>query len=221
MEVYRGEFLCLLGPSGCGKSTLLRVLAGLEEANAGALQWQSKETLSFVFQDAELLPWRTALENVRLPLELQAKLTSKEQSEKSLEALRMVGLESFVNYFPHELSGGMKMRVSIARSLAMKPTVLFMDEPFSALDEIARFEIQNQLRKICSEQKLTVVFVTHSILEAVFLADRLILMAKNEGDLVLDEKIFYEQIRDDQLRETSAFLNYVTHISKKMRETSA
>lgn len=217
MQISKGELLCLLGPSGCGKSTLLKILADLETPDAGVIRWQKKDAFSFVFQDAELLPWRTTLENVRLPLELKSKLSKKEQNERSMQALQRVGLEDFAKHFPHEMSGGMKMRTSIARALVSTPTLLFMDEPFSALDEVTRFGLQSQLRKICFEQKLTIVFVTHSILEAVFLADRVVLMSAKEGLLVLDEKINFECERDEGVRQTLRYKNYVTMIGEKMR----
>ena len=219
-RMQEGEFLCLLGPSGCGKSTLLRVLAGLESADSGKILWSGSLTeKAFVFQEAELLSWRTALENARLPLELHGTLTFEEQNKKALWALKRVGLEKFAGYFPHQLSGGMKMRVSIARALSSSPKVLFMDEPFSALDEITRFDLQKQLRNLSEEEKLTVIFVTHSSFEAAFLADRILLMSAKGGNFVLDQQIAFPQKREDSLRIQADYQSCVQRISSKMQES--
>jgi NitT/TauT family transport system ATP-binding protein len=219
LQLPEGEFLGLLGPSGCGKSTLLRLMAELEEPNGGKIYWRGDKNFAFVFQESELLPWRNAFENVRLPLELKSSLSPEAQDQKSKWALERVGLAKFANYFPHELSGGMKMRVSIARALSAGPKILFMDEPFSALDEVTRFDLQKQLRTLCEEEKLTVVFVTHSSFEAAFLADRVLLMAQKGGQFILNQKIAYPQRRDDFLRQEPAYLAQTHQISEKMRES--
>ncbi|HEY8271606.1 MAG TPA: ABC transporter ATP-binding protein [Pseudobdellovibrionaceae bacterium] len=220
LNLQDGEFLSLLGPSGCGKSTLLRLMAGLENPTSGTLSWHTAEKkTAFVFQEAQLLSWRTVLENVRLPLEIQAKLSQKEQDEKSHFALQKVNLTSFESFFPHELSGGMKMRVSIARALSASPKILFMDEPFSALDEITRFGMQKQLRTLCEQDKLSVVFVTHSSYEAAFLADRVLLMSAQGGQFLLNEKIIYSQPREDSLRLSPDYHSHIAKISAKMSES--
>lgn len=219
LELQAGEFLCLLGPSGCGKSTLLRILAGLEKATSGRITWPTEKNFAFVFQESELLPWRSALENVRLPLELNSDKSREEQNKKALEALQRVGLADAARAFPQELSGGMKMRVSIARALISIPRILFMDEPFSSLDEVTRFDLQNQLRELAETERLTVVFVTHSSFEAAFLADRVLLMANQGGHILLDQKIHYLEKRKDSLRQSQDYQKQVALISAKMRES--
>lgn len=218
LQLTEGEFLCILGPSGCGKSTLLRIMAGLETPTAGKLDWRTLDhNFAFVFQEAQLLAWRNVLENTRLPLELQ-KLPADEQNQKSRAALEKVQLKNFENHFPHELSGGMKMRVSIARALSSSPRVLFMDEPFSALDEVTRFSMQRQLRELCEKERLSVVFVTHSTYEAAFLADRVLMMNTKGGEFILNEKIQYTSSRTEDLRESSEYQAMVAKISRKMQE---
>lgn len=218
LELGEGEFLCVLGPSGCGKSTLLRIMAGLETPNGGKLAWQTPDhNFAFVFQEAQLLAWRNVLENTRLPLELQ-KQPEDVQNQKSRAALEKVQLKNFENHFPHELSGGMKMRVSIARALSSSPRVLFMDEPFSALDEVTRFSMQKQLRELCEKEKLSVVFVTHSTYEAAFLADRVLMMNTKGGEFILNKKIHYSSPRTEELRSASEYQATVTEISRKMQE---
>ncbi|MGZ3746942.1 MAG: ABC transporter ATP-binding protein [Pseudobdellovibrionaceae bacterium] len=220
LHLHEGEFLCLLGPSGCGKSTLLRLMAGLETPNAGQVSWKIPDkNFAFVFQEAQLLPWRNVLENTRLPLELQSKLSRQEQNQKSQMALRKVNLGEVETHFPHELSGGMKMRVSIARALSFSPKILFMDEPFSALDEVTRFAMQKQLRDLCEREKLSVVFVTHSTYEAAFLADRILLMSTQGGHFILNEKVSYIQGREESLRTSAEYQATVTKISLKMQES--
>jgi NitT/TauT family transport system ATP-binding protein len=218
LELSEGEFLCILGPSGCGKSTLLRIMAGLETPTGGKLAWQNPaHSFAFVFQEAQLLAWRNALENTRLPLELQ-KLPVDTQNQKSREALEKVQLKEFENHFPHELSGGMKMRVSIARALSSSPRVLFMDEPFSALDEVTRFSMQKLLRELCEKEKLSVVFVTHSTYEAAFLADRVLMMNTKGGEFILNQKIHYSSPRTTDLRGEAEYQAMVAKISRQMQE---
>lgn len=218
LTLHAGEFLCLLGPSGCGKSTLLRLMAGLEKPTAGSLRWQGTEkNFAFVFQEPQLLAWRNVFENTRLPLELQRR-PLQEQNENSRAALKKVQLGDFENHFPHELSGGMKMRVSIARALSSAPRILFMDEPFSALDEVTRFALQRQLRDLCETEKLSIVFVTHSTYEAAFLADRILMMSTQGGHFILNEDIHYRQERNDPLRSTSEYQALVAKVSQKMQE---
>lgn len=183
LTINQGEFVTLLGPSGCGKSTLLKMVAGLVEPSDGKLMlWRrdSREKaqlpLSFVFQEATLMPWSSVHSNVRLPLDLTG-VPRAEANTRVSEALELVGLGKFANVLPRELSGGMQMRVSIARGLVTRPKLLLMDEPFGALDEITRNKLDSDLLRLWQEQNLTVVFVTHSIHEAVFLSQRVIMMA--------------------------------------------
>jgi len=218
LEVQNDEFLTLLGPSGCGKSTLLRILARLEQPTNGEWLGSQKDlNISFVFQDSELLPWRTVEENVTLPLELKQKTLSNENLE---EILSLVKLGSFRKYYPHQLSGGMKMRVSLARALVTNPNLLLMDEPFAALDENTRFELQDQILSLRKNKKTTIVFVTHSISEAIYLSDRVVLMAPAGGRIVLDQNIRFETARDFRLRTNSKYNFYVSLFSEKLYQVS-
>jgi NitT/TauT family transport system ATP-binding protein len=176
----------LVGPSGCGKSTLLRMIAGLSEPTEGSITWSSrKPPIGFVFQDPALLPWETVEKNVRLPLELAG---SPERFIRSRveETLALVGLSSFRFSYPRELSGGMKMRVSLARALAPEPSLLLMDEPFAALDEFTRERLNDELRDLWSVKNLTIVFVTHSIYESVYLSSRVIVLSQRPGQVSAD-----------------------------------
>ncbi|WP_417448864.1 ABC transporter ATP-binding protein [Kordiimonas sp.] len=176
-DVRAGEIVSLLGPSGCGKSTILRLVSGLLPANEGALDWpQGQKRLSFVFQDAALMPWATVLENVLLPLSLTG--ISAQDKDAALHTLRAVGLDGLAARYPQKLSGGQRMRVSIARALVARPELLLLDEPFAALDEILRFHMNEMLLKLRREQGWSALFVTHSIYEAAYLSDR-ILVIKN------------------------------------------
>jgi NitT/TauT family transport system ATP-binding protein len=186
LDVVEHQFLSLLGPSGCGKSTLLRLIAGLSEPTSGTIDWQPGATgLSFVFQEPTLMPWATALDNVLLPLRL-AHVPGGERRDRAMAALARVGLAGFEKSYPRELSGGMKMRVSIARALVTRPRVLLMDEPFAALDEITRFKLNNDLLELWQRERLTVVFVTHSVFESAFLSQRIAVMAARPGRIIED-----------------------------------
>jgi NitT/TauT family transport system ATP-binding protein len=186
LDVVEHQFLSLLGPSGCGKSTLLRLIAGLSEPSAGTIDWQAGASgLSFVFQEPTLMPWATALDNVLLPLRL-AHVPNAERRERAAATLAQVGLAGFEKSYPRELSGGMKMRVSIARALVTRPKVLLMDEPFAALDEITRFKLNNDLLELWQRERLTVVFVTHSVFESAFLSQRIAVMAARPGRVIED-----------------------------------
>jgi NitT/TauT family transport system ATP-binding protein len=177
----RGEFLSLVGPSGCGKSTALRLIAGLTEPSDGTIEWSgARPSVGFVFQDAALMPWATVERNVRLPLDLKGNAGA----DKVREALELVGLGSFAGAYPRELSGGMRMRVSIARALAADATLLLMDEPFAALDELTRERLNDELRALWASRKLTVVFVTHSIYESVYLSSRVVVMSPRPGRVI-------------------------------------
>jgi NitT/TauT family transport system ATP-binding protein len=189
-NIATGEFVALLGPSGCGKSTLLRLIAGLEEASSGAIAWDEGKQpgpgdIGFVFQDATLLPWATAAENVSLPLRLKGRRASVDAALVRATLAR-VGLQDFAHTRPKGLSGGMKMRVSIARALVSDPLVLLMDEPFAALDEFTRHRLQEDLRALWRQSGKTILFVTHSIYEAAYLASRIIIMSPRPGRIATD-----------------------------------
>jgi NitT/TauT family transport system ATP-binding protein len=192
LNVMPGEFLSLLGPSGCGKSTILRLIAGLTEPSTGTLSWDEGHgarprgsDLGFVFQEPTLMPWSRVLANVILPLKL-AGVPRDEAADRAREALRLVGLEGFERSFPRELSGGMKMRVSIARALVTRPRLLLMDEPFAALDEITRLKLNDDLLSLWQAHRFTVVFVTHSVFESVYLSNRILVMSGRPGRIAAD-----------------------------------
>jgi NitT/TauT family transport system ATP-binding protein len=185
-EVAAGEFVSLLGPSGCGKSTALRLAAGLLTPDAGTITYPGgKPEIGFVFQDPTLMPWADTLTNARLPLDLK-KLARREANDRAARALARVGLAGFERAYPRELSGGMKMRVSIARALAAQPKLLLLDEPFAALDEITRNELGDDLLKLWREEGLTVLFVTHSAAESSYLAGRVLVMTPRPGRIAAD-----------------------------------
>ncbi|MBO4591145.1 MAG: ABC transporter ATP-binding protein [Eubacterium sp.] len=186
LDIEKGEFICLLGPSGCGKSTLLNAIAGFDPVNKGSITIDEEEVKApsinnvTIFQNYGLLPWRTVLKNVELGLESK-KVPKPERKETAKKYLEMVKLGEFANSFPHQLSGGMQQRVAIARALAVEPEIIFMDEPFGALDAITRMKLQDDILDICKNEKKTIIFVTHDIEEAVYLADRIVVMTPNPG----------------------------------------
>jgi NitT/TauT family transport system ATP-binding protein len=185
-EIEAGAFVSLVGPSGCGKSTVLRLIAGLEQPTRGRVEWPAERAaLGFVFQDPTLMAWASAAKNVALPLEL-AGVAEAEARERARGALEMVGLAGFADALPRELSGGMRMRVSIARALVAEPNVLLMDEPFSALDEFTRNKLNDDLLRLWSERRFTGIFVTHSVFEAVYLSQRILILSGRPGHLVAD-----------------------------------
>jgi NitT/TauT family transport system ATP-binding protein len=190
LAIAAGAFLSLLGPSGCGKSTLLRLIAGLAEPSAGSVAWAggARPRIGFVFQDATLMPWTSALENVRLPLRLAGALPRAEQRDRAAAALADVGLRGFEAAYPRELSGGMRMRVSLARALVTQPAVLLMDEPFAALDELTRNRLNDDLLALWAARAgaTTVVFVTHSVFESVYLSSRILVMSPRPGRIAAD-----------------------------------
>ncbi|RFB67154.1 MULTISPECIES: ABC transporter ATP-binding protein [unclassified Herbaspirillum] len=224
LDIRRGEFVSLLGPSGCGKSTLLKMFAGLEEPSHGHIRWWGKNlatvgtpdhTLAMVFQEATLMPWASVEQNVRLPLDLKH-MPRTDSDVRVRDALKLVGLDRFHDAYPRELSGGMQMRASIARALATQPNLLLMDEPFGALDEFTRNKLDADLRKIWSQQDLTVVFVTHSIYEAVYLSSRVVVMAARPGRVIADVPIEAPGaggMRDDAFRISPEFMGYCKILS--------
>jgi NitT/TauT family transport system ATP-binding protein len=200
LDVRRGEFLSLLGPSGCGKSTILRLLAGLTSASAGAIAWaDAQHELGFVFQEPTLMPWSNVFDNVWLPLRLAGASRAAARARIE-EMLAKVGLSGFEKSYPRELSGGMKMRVSIARALVTRPSVLLMDEPFAALDEITRTKLNDDLVALKCELGATVVFVTHSVYESVYLSDRIVVMAPRPGRVVAEIDVPTPLPRDEEFR---------------------
>lgn len=210
LEVRQGDFISLLGPSGCGKSTALRLIAGLIHPTAGRIEWaggQGTGDLGVVFQEPTLMPWATVAQNVWLPLRLRGKSYGSVKDE-IMEALRLVGLEKFLESYPRELSGGMKMRVSIARALVTRPRLILMDEPFAALDEITRHKLNNDLLQLRAKTGCTVIFVTHSVFESVFLSNRIVVMAARPGRVIRELQVAQPYPRDEDYR-TSA--DYAAH----------
>ncbi|WP_018387503.1 ABC transporter ATP-binding protein [Ancylobacter sp. FA202] len=213
MEVRQGEFVSLLGPSGCGKSTALRLIAGLTEPSEGRLDWGADETarrarerhaIGFVFQEPTLMPWASVFGNVHLPLKLDG-VGRREAEPAILEALELVGLSAFRDAYPRELSGGMKMRVSIARALVTKPRLLLMDEPFAALDEITRFKLNNDLLEVWRRLRCTIVFVTHSVFESVYLSSRILVFRARPGRVSAELVIDPDQPRDESFRTSPEY----------------
>jgi NitT/TauT family transport system ATP-binding protein len=220
LTIEAGQFVSLLGPSGCGKSTVLRIIAGLGQMNRGQLYWgDHRRRLAFVFQEAALMPWATVADNVKLPLKL-AKLPSREAAKLVSESLHMVDLQGFEQSYPRELSGGMKMRTSIARALVTKPEVLLMDEPFGALDEMTRSRLNSDLLNLWQQHQWTVVFVTHNIYEAVYLSNRVVVMAARPGRVVADVTIDAPYPRTEEFRTTPLFNTCCRQISQALAQTS-
>lgn len=228
LQVQPGEFISLIGPSGCGKSTLMRLIADLDTASAGELtvfgkspaQARADQDYGIAFQQAGLLPWRTVAGNIALPLEVHG-LASAERATRVAELAQMVGLADFADSYPDQLSGGMQQRVAIARSLAEQPRLLLMDEPFGALDEMTRERMQAELSRIVAETGAAVVFVTHSIPEAVFLSDRVIVMSARPGRITgtVTTGIGRDAARDEALRETAGFFEKVTEVREALHGT--
>lgn len=202
MTIRDGDFLSLLGPSGCGKSTALRLIAGLSTPTSGQIEWpgaSSRSDIGFVFQEPTLMPWASVFDNVWLPLRLRG--ISRAQAQPAvMEMLERVHLAGFADAVPRELSGGMKMRVSIARAMVTKPRLLLMDEPFAALDEITRFQLNNDLLDLWQDQRFTVVFVTHSVFESVFLSNRIVTMAARPGRVADEMAVSAPYPRDEAFR---------------------
>lgn len=219
LSIQPGEFVSLLGPSGCGKSTLLRLIADLDRPDGGRLVIDSfgrKFFRSFVFQEAALLPWRTTLGNVMVPLELMGRDREAAKSEAK-KALAKVGLADALGKYPSQLSGGMKMRVSVARSLVVEPSLLLLDEPFAALDENTRFKLQEDLRALWLSSRMTTIFVTHSVQEAVYLSDRAILLSPRPARIVLDHRFDLPPERPASLRTDPRFIREMELVSHSYR----
>lgn len=214
LKIQDGEFLCILGPSGCGKSTLLEILAGLQQPTGGQILFNGEPLktpntkLGFVFQDPSLYPWRTVIDNVALGPEIQEvdKKTRRARAQKYLE---MVSLSGFEEKYPHQLSGGMRQRAGIARALTTEPEVLLMDEPFGAVDHLTRLQLQNDLLKIWQAEKKTIIFVTHDVAEAVFLASRVVLLTPRPGKI---KKIFTVRQERPRRRDDAELLRIQNEI---------
>jgi NitT/TauT family transport system ATP-binding protein len=214
-----GEFVALLGPSGCGKSTLLRIAAGLDVADSGTVA-RGGDQLAFVFQDAHLLPWRDVLGNVALPLEL-AGVAAAERADRARDALTQVGLADAATRLPSQLSGGMRMRASLARAMVTRPGLLLLDEPFAALDELGRQHLDDVLRTLWRVSGMTILFVTHSVAEAAYLADRAVVFTKRPARIVLDHKLALPAERSVALRDEPEFARETRILRSALEKGSA
>ena len=223
LQISKGEFVSIIGPSGCGKSTVLKLVSGLTPPTSGTIRVDgmtprdAREAVSFIFQDATLLPWRTVRDNVGLGLELE-RASSDRRKKIAATLLELVGLQDVATAYPRELSGGMKMRVSIARALATSPRLLLMDEPFAALDEMTRDRLNEELLRLRAEQEWTGIFVTHSVTEAVFLSTRIIVLAPNPGRIHSCFAVELPIPRTAALRDTPEFEALVSCVSHELRE---
>ena len=218
LDIREGELLSLLGPSGCGKSTALRIIAGLGQATAGTIAWpggRRDRDIGFVFQEPTLMPWATVFDNAYLPYRLAGRRRGAVESEV-MQALAAVGLEGFARAYPRELSGGMRMRVSIARALATRPRLLLMDEPFAALDEITRQKLNDDLLAVRRERGCTVVFVTHSVFESVYLSDRIIVMAARPGRAIAELRVEAPALRGEAFRTSEAYVAACRSVSREL-----
>jgi NitT/TauT family transport system ATP-binding protein len=228
LAIASGEFVSILGPSGCGKSTALRLIAGLGEPTSGAISWRGTRPgarrngleVGFVFQEPTLMPWSTVANNVALPLAL-AGVAPDVAGQRVAQALEQVGLAQFHHAYPRELSGGMKMRVSIARGLVTDPPLLLMDEPFAALDEITRFKLNDDLIALWRTVGNTVVFVTHSVFESVYLSSRIVVMTPRPGRIFADLAIDAPFPRDESFRTSAEYAGYCRTVSRALAQAMA
>ena len=226
LTIGEREFVSFLGPSGCGKSTALKMIAGLLEVTSGQIKWSDgtandstdhAKDISFVFQEPTLMPWTKVFENVWLPLRLKG--ISRAAAQAQIDAvLAKVGLSQFANVYPRELSGGMKMRVSIARAMVTQPRLLLMDEPFAALDEMTRFKLNNDTLALWTAQQFTTIFVTHSVYESVYLSNRIIVMAARPGRVIADLKIDEPYPRTDAFRSTPRYAQWCVEVSQALHK---
>lgn len=225
-HIQRREFVSIIGPSGCGKSTLLKTVAGLSPITSGEIAihgmtpQKARELMSFIFQDATLLPWRTVRQNVVLGLELDG-MAREARNAKVDVVLALVGLSEVADAFPRQLSGGMKMRVSIARALVTRPQLLLLDEPFAALDEMTRDRLNEELLRLRNEQNWTALFVTHSVAEAVFLSTRILILAPNPGRIAQDIPIDLPFPRNEFTRRSEAFDRVIAEVSRALRAVTS
>jgi NitT/TauT family transport system ATP-binding protein len=229
LDLRDGEFVSLLGPSGCGKSTLLRIIAGLGSPSAGTVEWptaphsaggEPEPDLGFVFQDPTLMPWSNTLKNVMLPMTL-AGVAKADAEARAAEMLALVGLKGFEKSYPRELSGGMKMRVSIARALVIHPKILLMDEPFAALDEITRHKLNDDLLALWWQNRFTAVFVTHSVFESVYLSQRIVVMAARPGRVMADLRSEAPYPRDGLFRTSAEYAHLCRVASETLKQAIA
>lgn len=225
LTIGAGEFVSLLGPSGCGKSTALRLIAGLTLPTSGQVQLaaashSARRSIGFVFQEPTLMPWATVWDNVYLPLRLQRR-SRGEAAPRIGEALTNVGLTDFANVYPRELSGGMKMRVSLARALVTDPDILLMDEPFAALDEITRFRLNNDLLELWRRARRTIVFVTHSVFESVYLSQRVVVMTPRPGRVAEEFTIEAPEPRGEEFRTSTGYVAHCRDVSNALARASA
>jgi NitT/TauT family transport system ATP-binding protein len=224
LDVRPGEFVSLLGPAGCGKSTVLRLIAGLTQPTSGQIEWLQRtqpagDAVGFVFQEPTLMPWATVRANVSLPLKLQGLAATAQPRVEA--ALARVGLTAFADSYPRELSGGMKMRASIARALVTEPGLLLMDEPFAALDEITRFRLNNDLLALWQSLGKTVVFVTHSVFESVYLSQRVLVMTPRPGRICNELSIDAPYPRDERFRTSGTYVEYCRQVSETLSRALA
>jgi len=224
LDIRRGEFLSLLGPSGCGKSTALRILAGLGQPSSGSLEWPDGRAkpgdVGFVFQEPTLMPWANVFDNAYLPLRLAGR-PRRSARDEIVRALASVGLERFADAYPRQLSGGMRMRVSIARALATEPKLLLMDEPFAALDEITRQKLNEDLLEVQHRRGCTVVFVTHSVFESVYLSNRIVVMAARPGRAVAEVEIDAAFPRSEGFRTSDRYIALCREVSAELARAMA
>ena len=228
LAVGKHEFVSLLGPSGCGKSTALKMIAGLSPVTSGSIDWAEEgaitdtagdrvKDISFVFQEPTLMPWTKVFENVWLPLRLKG--ASRAAAKPQVDAvLAKVGLAQFAHVYPRELSGGMKMRVSIARAMVTEPRLLLMDEPFAALDEMTRFKLNNDTLALWQAQQFTTIFVTHSVYESVYLSNRIIVMAARPGRIIADITVDEPYPRTDSFRNTPRYAELCVQVSQALQK---
>ena len=221
LDVHAGEFVSLLGPSGCGKATALRIIAGLSVPAAGAVEWPFGDSkIGFVFQEPTLMPWADVAANVRLPL----KLAHGDEAQAQIavrQVIARVGLAEFAQSYPRELSGGMKMRTSIARALVTEPQLLLMDEPFAALDEITRFKLNNDLLRLWQDLRRTVIFVTHSVFESVYLSQRIVVMTPRPGRVFAEIAIPAPCPRDERFRTSAEYAGYCRQVAEALSKAMA
>jgi NitT/TauT family transport system ATP-binding protein len=218
LDVRAGDFISLLGPSGCGKSTVLRLIAGLTEPTSGSIDWPGtahadhRGEIGFVFQEPTLMPWANVADNVWLPLRLRG-VSRRDAKERIAECLSLVGLQDFAKAYPRELSGGMKMRVSIARALIVEPKLLLMDEPFAALDEITRFKLNDDLLSLQNTLHCTIVFVTHSVYESAYLSNRIAILSPRPGRIVAEIAGEMQRTRGEEFRASLRYAELCRDVS--------
>ncbi|MPR06854.1 ABC transporter ATP-binding protein [Microvirga tunisiensis] len=226
LDVFPGEFVSLLGPSGCGKSTVLRLIADLAQPTDGSVTWPGstdddhRGEIGFVFQDPTLMPWANVADNAWLPLRLRG-VSKRDARDRIAESLALVGLSDFAKAYPRELSGGMRMRVSIARALSLKPRLLLMDEPFAALDEIARFRLNDDLLRLQGDLHCTIVFVTHSVYESAYLSSRIAVMSSRPGRVVADIRGEAPGPRSKEFRTSARYAELCAQISQVLLDQTA